>query len=110
MGSSPTLATMKQRRKTIGATKTRYPTWDRREPVNELVEQTKDLEVKQIQTQEVTTQNFVEFLKTKGIISQDTMVSFVIGHEYYDPRDNTGTPVVKGVRLTKEIEVKDMLL
>ena len=40
---------MKQRRKTTGATKTRYPAADRREPVDELVEQVEELETGMIQ-------------------------------------------------------------
>lgn len=38
---------MKQKRKTIGATKTTYPIADRREPIDELAEQIDDLLVKQ---------------------------------------------------------------
>lgn len=66
--------------------------------------------MKQTQTQEVTVAGFVEFLKTKGVISKDTKVNFVIGHDYSnDPRDQ-GTPVVKAIRLTREVEVTDTLL
>jgi hypothetical protein len=66
--------------------------------------------MKQTQTQDITVAGFVEFLRSKGVISRDTKVDFVLGHNYSsDPRD-PGTPVVKTIRLTKEIEVTDILL
>ena len=101
---------MKQRRKTIGGTKTIYPIWDRREPVNELSEQIEDFKMKQIQTQEVEVSHFIKLLKEKGIISKDTKIDFVIGHTYCDDRDNLGTPYVKKIKLTKEVDLKDSLL
>lgn len=66
--------------------------------------------MKQVQTQIIKLEDFVEILKSKKIISQDTDLQFVIAHRYTDVRDNTGTPYVKEVKLQKTLEVVDLLL
>jgi hypothetical protein len=66
--------------------------------------------MKQVQTQEIAPGDFVDFLKEKGVLSKDTKVEFVTGMTYSSDRDCSGTPVIKKIKLTKEVEVKDMLL
>lgn len=66
--------------------------------------------MKQVQTQIIKTEDFVEILKSRKIISQDTDLQFIIGYKYTDVRDNTGTPYVKEIRLQKTLEVVDLLL
>lgn len=70
----------------------------------------KDKRMKQTQTQEVTPDNFINFLKSKGVISEDTKVSFIIDTKYAGNHDNYGTPFVSNVRLVREVEVVDSLL
>jgi hypothetical protein len=67
-------------------------------------------QMKQVQTQEIAPGDFVDFLKEKGVLSKDTKVEFVAGMTYCDQRDTSGTPIIKKIKLTKEVEVKDMLL
>lgn len=64
----------------------------------------------QTQTQDVATEDFIIFLKEKGIISKDCDIQFIIDYKYGDFRGESGTPYLEKIRLTKKIEVEDMLL
>lgn len=66
--------------------------------------------MKQTQTQEISVENFVQYLKEKGVISPDTNVNFIITTKYYGQRDEHGHQEVTKIRLTKEVEIRDALL